>query len=159
MIIKKKYKFHAAHRNEEIQDKCRNLHGHRYVLRCFFRVKRNGSISTLFGDFDGKIEPFLKREYDHAMLINVHDGLYEALCDYRDRSGDSLKLKRFESPTSVENLAHQLFSEISAMGFNLDRLEVQETDTSTVIYTRRDWLVYNQRLIEHCPASAREITV
>ena len=72
-------------------------------------------------------------EYDHAMLINIHDGLYEALCDYRERTGDSLKLKRFEAPTSVENLAHQLFSEISAMGFNLDRLEVQETDTSTVI--------------------------
>ena len=80
---------------------------------------------------------------------------YEALCDYMERSADTLKLKRFDVPTSVENLAHQLFSEISAMGFNLDRLEVQETDTSTVIYTRRDWLVYNRRLGEHCPAIAR----
>ena len=122
----------------------------------FLPSQADGSISTLFGEFDDKIEPFLKREYDHAMLINIHDSLYEALFDYRERTGDSLKLKRFEAPTSVENLAHQLFSEISAMGFKLDRLEVQETDTSTVIYTRRDWLEYNRRLVEHCPASARK---
>ena len=159
MIIKKSYKFYAAHRNEELQDKCRNLHGHRYGLRCFFRVKRKGSISTLFGDFDEEIEPFLKREYDHAMLINVNDPLYEALCDYVERTGDSLKLKRFGVPTSVENLAHQLFSEISVMGFTLERLEVQETDTSTVAYTRMDWMSYNRHLRDCDPAHAREVAV
>jgi 6-pyruvoyltetrahydropterin/6-carboxytetrahydropterin synthase len=152
MIIQKTYKFYAAHRNEELQDKCRNLHGHRYGIRCYFRVKRKGAISTLFGDFDERIEPFLKREYDHAMLINVNDGLYDALCDYMQRSGDALKLKRFDAPTSVENVAHQLFSEISAMGFNLERLAVQETDTSTVVYTRRDWRSHNR----HVRAGDRE---
>ena len=55
-----------------------------------------------------------------------------------ERSGDTLKLKCFDAPTSVENLAHQLFSEISAMGFRLERLEVQETDTSTIVYARRN---------------------
>jgi 6-pyruvoyltetrahydropterin/6-carboxytetrahydropterin synthase len=159
MIIKKSYKFYAAHRNEELQDKCRNLHGHRYGLRCFFRVKRKGSISTLFGDFDEEIEPFLKREYDHAMLIHVNDPLYEALCDYVERTGDSLKLKRFEVPTSVENLAHQLFSEISAMGFTLERLEVQETDTSTVVYTRNDWMSSNRRLSDCDSSNLRELAV
>ncbi|MEQ8667746.1 MAG: 6-carboxytetrahydropterin synthase [Pirellulales bacterium] len=75
MIIEKRYKFYAAHRNEEIEDKCRNLHGHRYEVHCFFEVERTGSYTTLFGDFDSKIEPFLKSEYDHGMLINVHDSL------------------------------------------------------------------------------------
>jgi 6-pyruvoyltetrahydropterin/6-carboxytetrahydropterin synthase len=159
MIIQKRYKFYAAHRNEELHDKCRNLHGHRYEVRCFFRVTRKGSISTLFGDFDDRIEPFLKREYDHGMLIHVYDPLYEALCDYMERSGDSLKLKRFNRPTSVENLAHQLFSEISDMGFRLERLEVQETDTSTVIYTRKDWMSYNRRLRERNPSQVREAAI
>ncbi len=147
MLIQKRYKFYAAHRNEELQDKCRNLHGHRYELRCFFRVTRKPrqSISTLFGDFDAKIEPFLKREYDHSLLIHVGDPLYAALSEYIQRTGDDLKLKRFDAPTSVENLAHQLFGEITDMGFKLDRLEVQETDSSTVIYTRRDWMAYNRR--------------
>lgn len=140
MLIRKTYKFYAAHRNEELQDKCRNLHGHRYELRCFFRVKRQGSISTLFADFDGKIEPLLRREYDHALLINVHDPLYETLSDHSERNGEALRMKRLDYPTSVENLAYQLFSEITAMGFDLETLELQETDTSTLIYGREDWL-------------------
>ena len=108
MIIQKDYKFYAAHRNEELQDKCRNLHGHRYGVRCFFEVERHGSISTLFGDFDSNVEPLLKREYDHAMLINVHDPLYETFLDHADRTGESLRLKVFDMPTSVENLAHTI---------------------------------------------------
>jgi len=147
MLIEKRYKFYAAHRNEALQDKCRNLHGHRYGIRCFFRVawKSKSSISTLFEEFDAKIEPLLKREYDHGLLIHVRDPLYAALRDYMERTGDMLKLKRFDSPTSVENLAHQLFTEITNLGFRLERLEVQETDTSTVIYTRKDWMAYNRR--------------
>lgn len=43
MIIQKDYKFYAAHRNEELQDKCRNLHGHRYGINCFFEVERTGA--------------------------------------------------------------------------------------------------------------------
>lgn len=159
MIIKKTYKFYAAHRNEELHDKCRNIHGHRYGIRCFFRVKRTGSISTLFGDFDELIEPFLKREYDHAMLININDPLYDALCEYVRSSGDALKLKRFDEPTSVENLAQQLFSEISDMGFALERLEVQETDTSTVVYTRRDWLADLGRSTAGAPPHKQEMLV
>jgi 6-pyruvoyltetrahydropterin/6-carboxytetrahydropterin synthase len=140
MVIQKNYRFYAAHRNEELRDKCRNLHGHRYAVRCFFQVERTGSISTLFGDFDSRIEPFLKKEYDHAMLINVNDPLYESLGMHMERTGEVLKLKRFHVPTSVENLAYQLFSEITEMGFRLTRLEVQETDTSVVVYNREDWI-------------------
>ena len=144
MIIRKEYKFYAAHRNEELNDKCRNLHGHRYSLRCFFEVQRQGAISTLFEDFDSKIEPFLKAEYDHGMLINVNDPLYETLNDHMRRTGEDLKLKKFTAPTSVENLAHRLFTEITEMGFRLNRLEVRETDSSVVIYTRKDWIADNR---------------
>jgi 6-pyruvoyltetrahydropterin/6-carboxytetrahydropterin synthase len=94
----------------------------------------------LFGDFDAKIEPYLKAEYDHALLINVNDPLHETLGMHTERTGEVLKLKRFEVPTSVENLAFYLFSEITDMGFRLNRLELQETDTSVVTYTREDWI-------------------
>jgi 6-pyruvoyltetrahydropterin/6-carboxytetrahydropterin synthase len=140
MIIQKDYKFYAAHRNEELNDKCRNIHGHRYGVRCFFEVERTGAISTLFSEFDQKIEQFLKAEYDHAMLIHVADPLYETLLGHTERTGESLRMKLFDAPTSVENLAYQLFSEITALGFRLNRLEVRETDTSVVIYTREDWV-------------------
>ena len=71
MIIQKEYKFYAAHRNETLQDKCSNLHGHRYGLKCFFEVERKGDITTLFGDFDAKIEPWLKNE--RVGFDSLHD--------------------------------------------------------------------------------------
>lgn len=154
MIIQKQYKFYAAHRNETLQDKCRNLHGHRYGLKCFFEVERDGDISTLFGDFDAQIEPWLKQQYDHAMLIHLNDTLFESLQQHMRRTGETLRLKVMERPTSVENLCHLMFSEITLMGFRLARLEVQETDTSTVSYTREDWIRDNR--IFSRPVAMRE---
>ena len=72
------------------------------------------------------------------MLINVSDPLYETLLDRMRRTGEELKLKEFEVPTSVENLAYRLFTEITDLGFHLNRLEVRETDTSVVAYARED---------------------
>ena len=146
MIIQKEYKFYAAHRNEMLADKCRNLHGHRYGVRCFFEVERDGDISTLFSDFDAKIEPFLKDQYDHGMLIHVDDPLFATLRDHMERTGEDLKLNVFLRPTSVENLAHKLFTEITEFGFRLQRLEIRETDTSVVEYSRNDWVADNRLL-------------
>ena len=144
MIIQKSYKFYAAHRNEQLADKCSNLHGHRYGITCFFEVERTGALTTLFADFDSRIEPFLKSEYDHGMLIHPEDPLYATLMDHCERTGESLKMKLLSGPTTVENLAHQLFSEITEMGFRLNRLEVRETDSSVVEYTRDDWVEDNR---------------
>jgi len=144
MIIRKEYKFYAAHRNEELKDKCRNLHGHRYGIVCHFDVQRTGSYSTLFSDFDEKIGPFLKEHYDHGMLINVNDPMYATLKTHMETHGEDLKLCEFQGPTSVENLAYKLFTEITRMGFDLSHLEVQETDTSVISYNREDWARDNE---------------
>ncbi|HQX52528.1 MAG TPA: hypothetical protein PLR25_21585 [Planctomycetaceae bacterium] len=38
----------------------------------------------------------------------------------------------------------KLFSEITQMGFRLALLEVQETDMSTISYTRENWIADNR---------------
>lgn len=157
MIIQKQYKFYAAHRNEQLQDKCRNLHGHRYGLKCHFEVERDGHISTLFGDFDSQIEPWLKEHYDHGMLINIHDPLYETLQLHMARTGESFRLKVMHGPTSVENLCHLLFSEITQMGFRLALLEVQETDTSVISYTREDWIADSRHVARRKSLAEAEV--
>lgn len=159
MIIEKHYKFYAAHRNETLNDKCRNLHGHRYGLRCHFEVVRDGDISTLFNDFDSRIEPWLREYYDHALLIHIGDPLYETLQQHMVRTGEIFRLKVMDGPSSVENLCHVLFSEITQMGFRLAMLEVQETDTSVIRYTREDWIADNRHFGRHhsLPAAASEI--
>jgi 6-pyruvoyltetrahydropterin/6-carboxytetrahydropterin synthase len=157
MIIQKDYKFYAAHRNEELEDKCRNLHGHRYGVTCFFEVERTGALTTLFADFDSKIEPFLRQEYDHGMMIHEKDPLYKTLIDHMQRTGETLKLKRFSRPTTVENLAHELFTEITEMGFRLNRLEVRETDTSVISYTREDWVFDNRYFVNRMTSENSEL--
>lgn len=154
MLIEKVYKFYAAHRNEELKDKCSNLHGHRYGLRCYFKVEREGAISTLFGNFDDKVEPWIKEKYDHGMLINIHDPLYKTLQEYQCSSGETLKFKEFDGPTSVENLAYMLFSEITEMGFDVNRIEVRETDTSVLVYTHEDWVSDRRRLAKQASVSS-----
>ena len=140
MIIQKEYKFYAAHRNRELNNKCSNLHGHRYGLICHFEVERSGDISTIFSDFDDKIEPYLKENYDHSMLIHDEDPLYETLLSHMDKTGEKLLLKVFPRATTVENLAHHLYCEIIDLGFQLAKLEVRETDTSVISYTKEDWV-------------------
>ncbi len=157
MIIQKEYKFYAAHRNEELRDKCRNLHGHRYGITCFFEVERTGALTTLFADFDRVVEPLLQKDYDHGMLIHVNDTLYQTLVGHTERTGEKLKLKPFARPTTVENLAHQLFTEITERGLRLNRLEVRETDSSVVIYTREDWVSDNREFAKAATASPRTV--
>ena len=140
MIIQKSYKFYAAHRNEQLPDKCRNLHGHRYGVDCFFEVERDGALSTLFGDFDDKIEPLIKQYYDHSFIVNKNDSLYETMLGHEKRTGENLRMKVLGFPSTVENIAFQLFGEITELGFFLNRLEVRETDTSVIQYTRDDWV-------------------
>ena len=80
MIIQKTYKFYAAHRNEELSDKCRNLHGHRYALE----ISLGGALLDAPGDPEhGMVLDFhhAKRiakthivdPWDHAFLVYKHD--------------------------------------------------------------------------------------
>ena len=73
------------------------------------------------------------------------------------RTGESLRLKVMDGPTSVENLCHLLFSEITQMGFRLALLEVQETDSSVVSYTRQDWIADNRHFARRRSHSDAEI--
>ena len=79
MLIEKQYKFYAAHRNEELTDKCRNLHGHRYGLRCCLRGRADGVVLDAVRRLRRQDRTAPEKQYDHALLINVHDPLYETL--------------------------------------------------------------------------------
>lgn len=140
MEIKKEYKFYAGHRNQELEDKCQRPHGHDYKVFCVFEVVRTGSISTLFGDFDSVIEPFLKNEIDHRFVMDVNDPLLPYMRKYEKDSGKDLGLKIIPFASSVENICFYLFDKISReFGFKLNRIELQETRTSTIIYNLQDY--------------------
>ena len=141
MTIKKEYKFYAGHRNQGlIGTHCFRPHGHDYKVFIIFNVIRHGAITTLFSDFDNKIEPMLKQEFDHRMMIDNNDPLLPYLQQSeKDGKGD-LGLKILPFATSVENVTFFIFNEIvSRFNFDIERIELQETRTSTFIYTKEDY--------------------
>ncbi len=141
MQIKKEYKMYCGHRNQDLKDKCFRPHGHDYKIFIVFNVERHGSISTLFNDFDCKIEPMLKDEFDHRMLIDKNDPLLDYFKQYQEDGKGDLGLKILPFATSVENVCYYLFKEIiTRFDFDLNRIELQETRSSTVIYTKEDFL-------------------
>lgn len=131
----KDYHFYAAHRNETLDDKCRNIHGHTYYVKVFlvFGTVKTSGITMLFSDVDKLIDPIIK-SYDHGMMINCDDPLLTYLAKYIEDTGDKLKLKLFTGPTSAEALAEKLFNEITVAGLPIFRIEVRETTSSTIAY-------------------------
>lgn len=156
MLITKAFKFYAAHRNEEIGGKCANLHGHRYGLKCHFEVHRQNSISTPFSAFDERVGRLISQSYDHGMLIHKGDPLYHTLKQHMRAHDEQFKLKLLEGPTSVENLAYTLFSEISALGFCLVKIEIQETDTSHLEYSLSDWKADRAKFAWRCEVDEKD---
>jgi 6-pyruvoyltetrahydropterin/6-carboxytetrahydropterin synthase len=140
MLIKKEYRFYAGHRNQDLKDRCSRHHGHLYRLFCFFNVKRHGSITTLFGDFDNKIEPFLKNKLDHRTFIDINDNLYQTYQWHKKTFNEDLGEIPFPFPSSVENVSFYIFDAITNLDIKLDKIELQETVTSTLIYEYADYI-------------------
>ncbi|MEM6800878.1 MAG: 6-carboxytetrahydropterin synthase [Bacteroidota bacterium] len=130
MEIEKKYHFYAAHRNEYLEGKCQNLHGHTYFVyvQLSFGSTDESGVSMLFESIDNIIDPIIKT-LDHSTLIHEKDtDLIEAV--------NLLNSKRvvFPYPTSAENLAKYLYDTISASKLAVKEIRLQETTTSVVIY-------------------------
>ncbi len=148
MIIIKTFHFYAAHRNQNLEDKCFNLHGHQYNIKCYFIEQRIGpseSVTTLFEEFE-QIQVHLQAEWDHGMIIDKHDPLYNQLL--AEEPGKNMKFKTLPFVSSVENICFTLFTEITNLGFKLIQLDVQETSSSVISYNLKD---YEADAIERMP--------
>ncbi len=129
MIIRKKYHFYAAHRNELLNDKCYNLHGHVYRFEVYVQseITERGA-SILFNDIDNYINPVIE-SFDHGCFIHVKDDkLMEAI--------NILGTKHYvlDYPTSTEVIAKTIFNMVKNMGLPIVKIALQETESSTVIY-------------------------
>jgi len=127
--IRKKYHFYAAHRNLGAGEKCGRIHGH--VYRVFMEFKFNNinenGVTMLFSDIDNVVEPIIK-QYDHYFLLDEKDGLRGML----DLANEPYIPLPFE--TSAENMAIWIYQQVKRGGLPICRIELQETESSTVIY-------------------------
>ena len=88
-------------------------------------MERVNSVSTPFAEFDDHVGRLIAEQYDHGMLIYRGDSLYSTLKRHEREFNEEFKMKILDGPTSVENLAHMLFTEITELGFRLVQLEVK----------------------------------
>lgn len=139
MLIKKTYKFYASHRNRDMQKtKCFSVHGHRYGVTLIFNVQRDTLKRDITVPFEAYeyIETYFKQKWDHAHMIDKDDPLYPTLSDPEL----GMRLVVLERIPSVENICYEVFGDIVDLGYTgLVQLEIQETDTSTVIYNVQDF--------------------
>jgi 6-pyruvoyltetrahydropterin/6-carboxytetrahydropterin synthase len=142
ITIERKYHFYAAHRNELLNDKCRNIHGHTYYVTvelAFAEVDSKSGVTILFSEIDTRIEPIIK-QLDHCFLIHIEDPLLKYLTLYEKECKDDLKMMGFIYPTSVENISGWIWGQIYKLSLpgvvNL-KVSVQETTSAIVHYEPR----------------------
>jgi len=85
----------------------------------------------LFSDIDAIVEPIIK-SYDHYFLVHDED----ALCGMLELANEPFIKLPME--TSAENMAIWLYSQIKRGGLPITKIELQETESSTIIYEGND---------------------
>ena len=132
VILAKHYHFYAAHRNQLLNDKCKNLHGHTYLvtIKLSLDLKDDG-VSMLFSLADYYIEPLINK-LDHSTLVAKQDDrLIEVCAKYQDIFGKVIELP-FVS-TSLELLAFYIWLSVEKVfKGTLLEIEIKETLTSTI---------------------------
>jgi len=132
--ITKKYHFYAGHRNENLIDKCFNLHGHTYYITMDFKFNYNKKtgITFLFSDIDKFVDPIIKK-LDHSMLINTNDPLLKYLELFIKEEKTELKLTKFNKVTSAEHLAEYIYNEVAKL-LPITKIKLKETTSSIITY-------------------------
>lgn len=115
--ITRKIELDAGHRIPNHKSKCKNAHGHRYVLECTVRgiVKeaRNESDDGMvidFGDLKAVMMTEIHDKWDHGFLVWRGD---QHMLDALDKLGYEHKTVVLNDPPTVENLVHECYQILS----------------------------------------------
>lgn len=128
MIIRRRYRFYAAHRNLSLNDKCSRLHGHRYGVEVEVRVvPASAGVGMLFADIDAKLAPVFDA-FDHRTILRLGDPYVYTI--------EHAVVIPFH--TSAENLAAYLLRQCVDRLPTVVSLSLQETDSATVHATLED---------------------
>jgi 6-pyruvoyltetrahydropterin/6-carboxytetrahydropterin synthase len=134
MLIERRYRFYAAHRNVGLGGKCSRLHGHRYGIEVVLKVERGPhGVGIKFEDIDAKLAPVFE-SFDHRALLHDKDELAH-------KGIDGAIVFPFEP--STERLAAYLLQLCRFAIPEVVSLSVTETDSATVTATEEDiipWL-------------------
>lgn len=113
--VTRRIEFDAGHRIPSHKSKCRNLHGHRYVLEATITgpLAFSGSDEGMVNDF-GDLKTLMLEEihshWDHAFLAWDHDYVAHSVADI----DPSLNFVWLDAVPTAENLAGVAFNILAA---------------------------------------------
>lgn len=144
-IITRRIEFDAGHRIPQHASKCRNIHGHRYVML----VKVRGPILTNNAADNGMVMDFgvikqiamqrVGEPWDHAFLVwNKDQAVIDALEAIEKVDHHPLKVIYTWHVPTAENLARLAFEllapAINKTGLVLHQIELFETPNCSAVY-------------------------
>ncbi len=143
--ITRRIEFDAGHRIPYHKSKCRNIHGHRYVVEAtvagLVKEERGASDNGMvmdFGDLKDVMVEVLHDIWDHAFLVWEDDEKMIAALTMMDVGHKTVLLPCV--PT-VENLVRLAFSQIDTVlrlrrvAFRLVRVKMWETPNCYAVHT------------------------
>lgn len=131
----RRIEFDAAHRVIGHEHKCKNLHGHRYVLEVTAKSAELDSLGRVvdFGELKTVIKGWIDENFDHNVILNQDDTeLGSFVAQYTGQ-----KVYYLNSNPTAENIALHLKSDIiptlfSKTSFEISKIKLFETPNAFV---------------------------
>ena len=134
--LKTEAAFDSAHFLADYYGKCENLHGHRWrvvVELAQEELQTEGTMRDMVLDF-GVFKKAVRAEadkLDHTFLVEEGSLRPETIA-LLESEGFALTILPFR--TTAENLARYIFEQLSAQGFPVYEVEVDETPNNRAFY-------------------------
>ncbi len=128
--------FDSAHFLTDYYGKCENLHGHRWRVEVTLEqegLQQGGTMHDMVLDF-GVFKKAVRdaaEELDHVFLVEEGSLKPETIAALE---GEGFTLKVLPFRTTAENLSRWFFDKLTAQGFPVAQVEVDETPNNRAFY-------------------------
>ena len=132
-----KASFDSAHFLAQYEGKCRNIHGHRWIVKVEIfgeKLQENGSKREMLIDF-GELKSELKKLvdfYDHSLIIEKNTMREITLNALKE---DGFRIIEVEFRPTAENFAKNFYDYFIEKGFSVKSISVYETPNNCAIYS------------------------
>lgn len=134
MLITRKIEIDMGHRIPNHLSKCRNIHGHRYVIEASIEGTLDGTVGSSsqgmvkdFGDLKAAMMEVIHDVYDHALVLWVLDPLTKLIPQMETAVQGELAIQVVSFVPTAENLARHFFSLLSRHELSVASVVVWET--------------------------------
>ena len=136
--LKTEAAFDSAHFLSGYEGKCRNLHGHRWVISAEIMGENlvpEGQLRGMIVDF-GDLKRDIKKladEFDHAFIYEKNSLKESTVSALKE---ENFRLIEVGFRPTAENFAEYFYNRLAEFGYNVKSVTVYETPNNCASYTK-----------------------